>query len=96
MINLTQVLIKTAVNYIAFKTVKSTVDYATSNQDKVDQYSRAVECQFCLSVWANHPSRCPSCSCPILKKLYRDYDYKKYMEENGFEIDTSLTLGGKK
>jgi hypothetical protein len=94
----TQILVKTAANYIAFKVVKSTVDNGWNHVSTTDQYSKAVECQFCKNVFANSPLECPDCGCFVMKKLYREYDTYKKTDENGFEIDTNLALiqGGKK
>lgn len=89
-----QLLIKTTANYIAFKSVKTGVDYVVNRGDSVSQYSKAVECAVCMNVWSNAPASCPHCNCTVLKKLYRDYEYK-HEEDDKFEIDTNLTMRGK-
>jgi hypothetical protein len=92
MIDPTQLLIKTAANYIAFKTVKSTIDFYTNGSESIYQSAKAVECVVCLNVWSNSPEFCHHCNCKVLKKLYRDYDYRKEDDENGFEINSGLTI----
>lgn len=92
MIDPTQLLIKTAANYIAFKAVKAGVDGVWNSDTQRDQYSKAAECIFCLSVWANNPERCPHCGCRVLKKLFRDYEYKA-KDPNAFHVDANLTIG---
>jgi hypothetical protein len=87
-----QLLIKTAANYIAFKTVKTTVDYTVNRGDSVDQYRKAVECAVCMNVWSNSPAFCPHCNCTVLKKLYRDYEYKRDESNSPFDIDSNLTM----
>jgi len=91
MINPTQLLVKTAANYIAFKAVKTTVDGTWNRKAHKFQYQKASECQLCLSVWSNDPPECLNCGCKAMKKLYRDYEFKKY-DENGLEVDSNLTL----
>jgi hypothetical protein len=87
-----QLLIKTAANYIAFKTVKSTVDYCSNGSVSFYQSAKAVECVFCLNVWSDAPKSCPHCNCKVMKKLYRDYDYRKDENQNILEIDSHLTI----
>jgi predicted metal-binding protein len=90
MIDPTGLLIKTAANYIAFKTVKQSVDYVWNRKSTTDQLYKVVECPICLQVWRDQPEKCPFCSSTVLMKLYRDYDSR--YEEDGFEIDTNLTV----
>ena len=92
MINPVQLLIKTAANYVAFKTVKGSIDYCTDRPQSINQTSKAVECVVCMNVWSNSPTVCPHCNCNVLKKLYRDYDYRREEDESGFEVDHSLTI----
>lgn len=93
MIDPVQLLLKTAANYIAFKAVKTSVDYSWNRRQQSDQYYKAVECTICLQIWRNHPEECPHCGNTDLIKLYRDFEYKN--EEDGFEIDTNLTARGR-
>lgn len=87
-----QVFIKTATNYVAFKSVKTGVDYAFSKGSKDYQELKAAECQFCLKVWSDSPERCHHCHCKVMKKLYREYDYRRQDESSAFEIDNNLTM----
>ncbi len=87
-----QLLIKTAANYLAFKSVKSGVDYCTNRTDSNDHFLKAVECVVCLNVWSSSPASCPHCDCTVLRKLYRDYDNKKIEEDPWLEIDSNLTI----
>lgn len=93
MVDPVQLLVKTAANYIVFKVVKGTVDTTWNGKTHHYQYAKAGECQYCLGVWSNNPQECPRCGCTVIKKLFRDYDFKKH-DENGLEIDSSLMLGG--
>jgi hypothetical protein len=92
MIDPTALLIKTAANYIAFKSVKTTVDYVWNRQNNSDQFFKTSECVICLQVWKNQPEVCPFCKSPVLLKLYREYE--RY-QEDGFEIDSNLTARGR-
>ena len=92
MVNPAQLLIKTAANYIAFKTVKTGVDYCTNRPESINQFVKAVECAVCMNVWSGSPTSCPHCNCSVLKKLYRDYEYRRDEDENGFEVDSNLTI----
>ena len=92
MVDPTQLLIKTAANYIAFKTVKTGVDYCTNRSENINQFVKAVECPVCINIWSNCPSTCPHCNCSVLKKLYRDYEYRKNEDETGFEINSGLMI----
>ncbi len=86
-------LVKTAANYVAFKSVKSTVDYCTNRPESKFQSLKAAECVICMNVWTNSPQECPHCKSTVLKKLYRDYDYKRHEEDNNFSVDSNLTVG---
>ena len=92
MIDPIQLLIKTTANYIAFKTVKTSVDYCTNRPENINQFLKAAECPVCMNVWSNCPSTCPHCNYSVLKKLYRDYEYRKEEDGMDFEINSSLTV----
>lgn len=97
MIDPVSLLIKTTANYVAFKTVKSSVDYVSNRGGSILQQRKAVECPVCLSVWSDNPTHCLHCNYSVLKKLHRDYESRWGEEDSdGFEIDSSLTIRGKK
>lgn len=90
MIDPVGLLVKTAANYIAYKAVRNSVDYFWDKDKNDNQVYKAVQCVFCLNVWANAVVKCPHCKCPKLKRLYRDYEYRK--DENDMTIDNTLTM----
>lgn len=93
MIDPFSVLVKTAINYVAFKSVKSSVDYFSGGStNSLYQSAKAAKCVLCLNIWSNAPESCPHCGCKVFKKLYREYDYKKEDGQNGFEINSHLTI----
>ena len=90
MIDPISLIVKTGANYIAYKAVRGSVDYVWDKR-KDDAYTfKHVQCSFCLKIWTNCPEQCPHCNSKVLKKLYKDYDYKK--EENGMMVDNNLTM----
>ena len=91
MIDPVSLLAKTAANYIAYKTVRGSVDFIWDKRKNDNQVFRNVECAFCLKVWSNSPERCPHCRCKNLKKLYKNYEFKK--DENEMLVDSNLTMG---
>lgn len=93
MIDPINLLVKTAANYVAFKSVKSTVDYCTGRPESKHQFLKASECVICMNVWSNSPAICPHCQSTVFKKLYRDYDHRRYEEENLFNVDSNLMVG---
>lgn len=93
MINPLEILLKTATNYVAFKTVKGSVDNLCDQSSSEHQAIKAVQCNFCWNIWGNSPDVCPHCKCPSLKKLYRDFDYRK--NDDQFNIDSALTMGSR-
>jgi hypothetical protein len=96
MINPVEMVLKTAINYIAFKGVKSGVDYVWDKEREQYQNVRAAQCCFCMNIWANNPTNCPHCNCRILKKLFREFDYfKKQEDESHFNLNPNLTMGGR-
>lgn len=92
MIDPVALLVKTTANYVAFKAVKSTVDYVWNRQYTTDQFYKVVECNLCFQLWINNPETCPHCGVATLSKLFRDYEFKN--EEDGFNIDNNLTIRG--
>lgn len=90
MIDPVQLVVKTAANYIAYKAVRQSVDYFWDKEKEDNQRYKAVQCVFCLNVWANALTSCPHCKCPIVKKLYRDFEYHK--DESAITIDNNLTM----
>lgn len=92
MIDPVQLLVKTAANYIAFKTVKSSVDYVWNRKQNTDSIYKSVECLICLQVWVGSPDECPHCKVASLRKLYRDYEYKD--DNDGFHVNSNLTVKG--
>lgn len=96
MIDPVSLLIKTTANYVAFKTVKSSVDYVGNRNGSILQQRKAVECPVCLYIWSNNPTQCPHCNYSVLKKLHRDYESRWAEEHNdGFEVNSNLTMGVK-
>ena len=93
MIDPINLLVKTAANYIAFKSVKSTVDYCGGRTESKFQFLKAAECVICMNVWSNSPVVCPHCESTVFRKMYREYDHKKFDETNGFTVDSNLTIG---
>lgn len=92
MIDPVSLLIKTAANYVAFKSVKTSIDLVWDRDTELNTQLKNSQCQFCLKVWSYNPPYCPHCYCTVMKKLFRDYDYKKE-EPSAFQVDSSLKMG---
>lgn len=83
-------IVKTGANYIAYKAVRGSVDYVWDRRKNDNYIFKHVECAFCWKVWTNAPEQCPHCKCRVLKKLYKDFEYKK--DENEMMVDNNLTM----
>ena len=85
------IIMKTAINYVSFKAIKTGVDNVSAGDKDSYQYLRAAQCVFCLKIWSESPEVCPHCYCKVMKKLYKDYDFRR-RDDEFLEVDNSLTM----